>query len=428
MEIGLRINSRLRIPGLMRLLCVALEWAWAVLVVLNGNSVYHANSLKDYHLLELSVAVTYALLLLLLYSGQIRLYSSQMIGVVVLVLHSVIYLCVRQEEISSTDFGFLFVLGLPALYLLFSQLHERGMLTKLISKLNTVVTALAVISLYYWIFGVMLDWLYPNMYTCITWGRFGWIYGYDGLHFEVQLDTTFFPDQYIFRNSGIFAEAPMFNLWLNIALAIELFLRDKPSKFRVLILAVTVFTTMSVTGILFLALTVVLYLILHHQTMGTVKRGFLVALSVVFILPVLVLIISYSMQLKVGTESYEMRLSDYTSGIKLWMQDPVFGSGYGNLQSLMEYTYSPDGVIGFSNSLTAVLGTGGLWMALLFYIPLFGAIFRRWTGDRKLSFFAICVLYLFCTTAYFGRYICVVLVAVEMAFIRRPAKIQKNQN
>ncbi len=425
MERGLRISNSIRLPGLLRLLCFVLEWAWAILVVLNGNTVYHANTLKDYHLLELAVAATYALLLLQLYRGEIRLYSRQMIGAVGLVLYSVVYLCFCQEEISAANFSYLYTLGLPGLYLLFSQLHQRGKLLELIRKLNVVITALAVISLYYWIFGVMLKWFYPNMYTCITWGRFGWIYGYDGLHFEVQLDTTFFPDQLIYRNSGIFAEAPMFNLWLNIALAIEIFLRERISKFRVIILVVTVITTMSVTGIIFIALVVVLYLVLHYRSIGTFQRGFLIALSVVFILPVLVMIISYSMQLKVDTESYQMRLSDYASGVKLWLQYPIFGSGYGNLQTLMEYTYSPDGILGFSNSLTAVLGTGGLWMSVLVYIPHFGAIFTRWSGDKKLSLFALCVLFLFCSTAYFGRYIFVVLLAVDMAFLQRP-KTEQN--
>lgn len=420
MERGIRISSRIRLPGLLAGLCIVLEWVWTILVVLNCNSVYHANTLKDYHLLELSLAATYALLFLQLYSGQIRLYSRQMIGAVGLALYGVIYLCVRQDSISATNFAYLYVMGLPALYLIFSQLHQQGRLLTLLRKLNIVVTVLAVISLFYWIFGVMLEWIRPNMYTCITWGRFGWILGYDGLHFEVQLDTTFFPGQYIYRNSGIFAEAPMFNLWLNIALAIELFLRDRISKFRVLILVVTVFTTMSVTGILFLALAVTLYLILHYQGVGTIRRALVIVISVLFILPVMVGIVNYSMGLKADTVSYQMRLADYLSGFELFLEFPVFGGGYGNLQSLMDYSYSPNGIIGFSNSLTAVLGTGGLWMSALVYIPHFGALFTRWTGSKKLCCFATCVLFLFCSTAYFSRYIFVVLLAAEMAFLYRP--------
>lgn len=99
----------------------------------------------------------------------------------------------------------------------------------------------------------------------------------------------------------------------------------------------------------------------------------------------------------------------------MWMDYPVFGGGYGNLGALLEYIYSPTGVVGFSNSILAVLATGGLWMAILFYIPLVGCLFRKTTGSRNLVLFSICYFYLFCTTAFFSRYLAVVMVAFGLA-------------
>jgi hypothetical protein len=281
---------------------------------------------------------------------------------------------------------------------------------------------LAAISLFFWFFGVVFEVIRPNMRTYITWGRFGWIEGFSGLHFKIQLDTTFFKDQFLYRNSGIFAEAPMLNLWLDFALAIELFMRDKVSRLRITLLVVTIFTTMSLTGFFFLALCLVLNLMRDHHTMSRKRHSFTVALIVVLILPALLVIIVYSMVLKTETQSYLMRLTDYLSGIMLWSDNPIFGSGYGNLRSIMEYSYSPNGTLGFSNSLTAVLGTGGLWMALLFYFPHFGATLQRWSGSKQLSCFAICNLFLFCTTAYFARYLAVTMIALELALLQRPWK------
>lgn len=410
-------NGILRLPPFKRLLPLMLEYGWVLLVILNGNSVYHATTQIEYHLLEWSVVVTYLLLGYHLFVGNIRLMSSRTIGAVVLAVYALAYLAVRHDQISITDFTWLFVLGLPGAYLLFSSFHEKGLLMPLFRKVGDVVCVLAVMSLYFWIFGVMLKRIWPNMYTLISWGRFGWVKGYSGLHFEIQLDTTFFPDAFIYRNSGIFTEAPMLNLWLDIALAIELFLREKPSKVRIVILVVTVFTTMSVTGVVFLALCLAVHLANDRGKIHGLQKGVLICMIIVFVVPAMAWLIGYSMSLKSETQSYLMRLSDYGAGLRLWLDHPIFGSGYANLKSLQEYMYSPDNVIGFSNSLTAVLGTGGLWVAMLFYIPHVAILFTRATGSSRLACFGICYLYLFCTTAYFGRYMAVVFIAFDLAVL-----------
>lgn len=404
-----------------------LEYLWALVVVLNGNSVYNANVMMDYHLLESCIVLTLLLLVVLWYTGRIRVRASWMGVAVALALYDVIYLSVRQDDMSATDFTSLFIMGLPSLFLLFASLHEQGRLIPLIRKLADVTCVLAAISLFYWSFGVILKMIEPNMYTVISWGRQRWIQGYNGLHFQAQVDTTFFADQYLFRNSGIFTEAPMLNLWLDIALAVELFLREKTSGKRVALLAVTVLTTLSVTGFLFLALCVLLYLLKKPDR----KRGRMATLllvSSVILLPVLAVLIGISMTMKADTQSYLMRLTDYSAGVMLWMDHPIFGAGYGNLKSLQAYMYSPDGVLGFSNSLTAVLGTGGLWIAMLFYVPHFGAIFTGWSRDRDLARFSLCYAFLFCSTAYFGRFIAVVMIAFQLALLTQRRRVRTIQD
>ena len=48
------------------------------------------------------------------------------------------------------------------------------------------------------------------------------LFGYFGIHFNTQIESSYGIN--IYRNSSIFTEAPMFNLWLNLALGIELFI------------------------------------------------------------------------------------------------------------------------------------------------------------------------------------------------------------
>lgn len=401
-----------KFPAFGELLLTFFEYCWAFVIILNGNSVYHANALKNYRLLELSVVVTVLLLAAYLALGRIRIKKRNVAMAAGLCLYSLVYFVFRQHRMSSVNFLYLFVIGLPCLFLLFAELHQKGRLLQLIYRIGNVVCILAAISLFFWIFGVVLDVIQPNMSTRINWGTFDRIRGYWGLHFEIQRDTTF--GTLMYRNSGIFAEAPMLNLWTNIALAVELFLKDKSSKLRITLLVITILTTMSTTGIIFIALCIVLKYIGNFRKMKPLAKVFLIVVAMVAI-PVIVYAIYEVMVLKSDTQSFAMRMSDYIGGLKLWWDYPLFGSGYGNLQSLLGYIYSPNGVLGFSNSIMAVLATGGLWMAIPFYGAHIGAMFPKLTGSKSISRFSICYFYLFCTTAFFARYIAVVMVAFGLA-------------
>ncbi len=399
-----------------RRLLTVIEYCWALAVVMNGNTVYHASANTDYYLLELSVILTWLLTGMEIYVRGLSVARWQGVISVLMLFYTSLYLAFCYNDVAVGDFTCLFLLGFPVLLLLFSALHSQGLLIQLLCKMFQVIFILALISLYYWIWGVQLGKLTPNMSATVSWGVFERLPGYDGLHFAFQLDTTFFPDSYIYRNSGIFAEAPMFNLWLDMALAGELFLKKRVSWVKVAVLVVTILTTLSVTGVIFIGGSLALYVISIYPSMSQKARKAVLACTL-SVLPLALLVIGYGLQQKAGTQSYQMRLTDYVAGIQMWKDHLVFGGGYGNLPALLPYIYSPDGVLGFSNSLTGVLGTGGTWMALPFYVSHFGILFPRLSGDKRLSFFGACYLFLFCTTAYFMRYIAVVMMAAGLAIL-----------
>ncbi len=398
---------KIRIPSVSNLLIGILEYLWVIFVILNGNSVYHANSVRNLYLMEGILVLTFLLL-----SANILCYrssptKSSMLGAVALVGYCVVYFCFMQYSMSATNYLEMFIIGAPLTFLLFAELYRHGRLMKLFYKFVDIITILAVVSLVFWFLGEVFQVIKPNGYVDIVWGNFTTVKGYYGIHFAFQLDTTFFPDAYLFRNSSIFSEAPMFNLWLDIALAIEVFLKPKMSKFRVVILVITVFTTLSVTGILFMVLCVILSGLLRIRNMNKAQACAFVLMAIV-VIPLLVAAVITSFNLKVDTRSYEMRLADYVDGFLVWMDYPLFGAGFGNLRALQ--VYSNAGVVGFSNSVTAVLGTGGLWMALLYYIPHVAMMVPKASGSKKIACFGGCMMYLFVTTIFFARYIGLVLL------------------
>ena len=402
---------KVRMPSAPHILMGATEYLWVAYIILNGNSIYHSNATRNLYLLETILVLTFLLLVMNLTFYKCNPSKSGVLGAVIIMAYTAVYFCVMEYKMSASVFLELFIVGAPMLYLLFSELYRHGRLLKLLWKFSDLMCILAVVSLFFWFFGEVFGIIRPNGYVNISWGNFDVVEGYYGIHFAFQRDTTFFPGQDLMRNSGIFSEAPMYNLWLNIAIAIELFLKPKASKPRVVILAVTVCTTLSVTGILFLVLCVFLFALSHIREMNRVQTCIMILMALV-VIPVLAVVVYQSMTLKVDTDSYVMRISDYIGGVELWMDNPFFGAGFGNLLAFKPYVYTPFTVsaAGFSNSIIAVLGTGGAWMALLYYIPHFGIIVPRCTGSKKFSCFGACILYLFITTIFFARFIGVLLV------------------
>lgn len=392
----------------------AVEYCWALLVILNGNSILRAIPGTDSRLMSLTAAMTVFMLVLNLMFGRIGIRKRNFTIAIGLFLYTFVYFVFQYHNMAALNYLCLFVVGLPCLFLLFAELHRKGLLMRLINRFVNLICVLSVISLFFWFFGTLLGFMTPNMTVRINWGGFSTIDGYWGLHFQFQRETTF--DTLLYRNTGVFTEAPMLNFWCNLVLAIELFLKPKASKVRVVVLALTVITTFSITGYFFLALCILLKCLKDFHKGKAIFKAMLILVLLVA-LPVAIRASYEMLVIKAETESFAMRMSDYIGGVKLWLDYPLLGSGFGNLEPLMEYVYSPDGVVGFSNSVAAVLGTGGLWMSLLFYVPHVACVFPRATRSKAFCCFGICILYLFITTIFIGRYLAVVLLALEMAVL-----------
>lgn len=392
----------------------AVEYCWALLIILNGNSILRAIPGKDVRLMPLIAAMTVGLLVLNLMFGKIGIRKRNFSIAVALFLYAFVYFVFQYHNMAATNYLCLFVVGLPCLFLLFAELHRKNRLLQLFGRFVNLICVLSALSLFFWFFGTLLGLMAPNMSTRIAWGGFSSIDGYWGLHFQFQRETTF--STLIYRNTGIFTEAPMLNLWCNLALAFELFLKPKTSKFKVVVFVLTVITTFSITGYFFVALCVLLKCLKDIRKRKAIFKA-LLGLTLLVAVPAAIYAAYELMALKAETESFAMRMSDYVGGVQLWLNYPLIGSGFGNLEPLMEYVYSPDGTVGFSNSVAAVLGTGGLWMSLLYYVPYVMSVFPRATKSRAFACFGICILYLFITTIFIGRYIAVVLIALEMAVL-----------
>ncbi|MDO0824926.1 O-antigen ligase family protein [Desulfosporosinus nitroreducens] len=402
---------KIRVLKPIQLLLLVLECCWATVIILDGNSVYHATVLQNYHLSFLSALLSVSLVAVFLASRFITLTRRDLLFLSCYFIYVIVYLWLKWDYLDVETFVSMFILGVPAMYILFKNINRSGHVFELLYRIADIILLLSVVSIILWYLGSISGIFNTNSGVIIQWGSEKMVYGYWGMQYNLQYDTTFGIQFY--RNSSIFCEAPMFNLWLNIALATEIFLKKKVSRIRVIILCVAILTTMSTTGIIFCILCFGLN---YWNNIEKRKRKMRYVLySTLFILiPVAIIAIQNVMELKAGTLSFAMRMQDYIAGVRVWIENPIFGCGLGNLTPLYQYSYALAGNIGYSNSVFAVLATGGIWMSVLYYVPLFAMVLIGKKANNGLFDFGICCLYLFITTIFFARFISAVLISLGL--------------
>lgn len=174
----------------------------------------------------------------------------------------------------------------------------------------------------------------------------------------------------IIRNSSIFWEPGMYQIFINYCILYVFFLKNtvtKIDKVNVVILTISMITTTSTTGMM---LMIVLYILKLYSIKSKDKLLILVKIftSVAVSIVGLYLII-YMLLGKSNTNSMNARLNDLTIPIRLFLQKPIFGWGFLNYDIYRELS----GNMGNSNGVTTLIyqtGLMGVFMYNIFIIML----------------------------------------------------------
>ena len=266
---------------------------------------------------------------------------------------------------------------------------DRGNGMGLLYKLSNIVTVIAAVSLFCFLFGTLLGWL-PKVSVTYEWGGRTQLCGsYFYLHFESQLTT--FMGQDLLRNCGPFPEAPGFAIFLTVATGVETLLRDRLRPVPCVLLVAAALTTFSTKAILLVALAFVLrYSVRTDRTpMGRkVKRIAVPVIAVAAMGAGLVLLAD-----KLSTESGRIRIDDLLACVKTWLTAPLFGTGYWNDDAVIPFfSYAGRSNNGLSMGLAVVLAQGGLYLLTLYVVPAVLCVLR-FTGEMRRRTAAFFVLY-----------------------------------
>lgn len=345
-------------------------------------------------------------------------YSMNKLSWMIMIL-SIVYLLLTWGKGISNIIISIFIIGIPLLIDYFSLCFKKGRIYDLFYKIEYIVYLLSICSLIIWIIGPILGWVDVNceMRNC-HWGSDRSYKGYFYLLFEAQQEDGTFLSTSILRNSSVFAEAPMFNLWLMISIIVELFLREKIIRKRLIIFVISILTAFSTTGILFLIICFILRL--YNKNVFKSSKH-IKLLNYLFLFVGIIgsyYLISSVLTLKSSSGSYETRMGDFESAIMYLAHNSFLGTGYGDGTNMVDLI----GTKGFSNGFFAVLITGGIYISSIVFIPMIIALFKGIsTGNKTLISLVVCFLYIFITVLCSTH--CWIAVCVAFFYVSVMSKI-----
>ena len=226
-------------------------------------------------------------------------------------------------------------------------------------------------------------------------------------------------DHVIIRNSGAFAESPMFNFVLCVALGAELFFSKKVSKIKVSILVISIISTFSTTGMIYMIMAFVSYLFIHLNDFpklvklkGKIKYIGIGA-GVLLVAVVLLKLISPN-----GQGSMSTRSDHLFACFKTFLEYPLFGCGWSNTGEVLKRAFY---VQGLSVGLVSFMAFGGLILTMVIIVPFILDAKKSIVNHeyRKLAFeFLFIVLFFFTiVNAYPILWLFVAFLAVDDNYI-----------
>lgn len=395
----MKVNSKLEIR-----IKDIFENILAFLLVIECNSVYERMANLDLHFDWMCIAVAF---MLLMSTGSLSRKAVRNTAFILIAI--LIYLIATFYKCNVLTYIYLMCLFLPILMMYLMKNGNVDGVLSIYKKYSTIVECLAVISTVVWFFTEVVSVFSPNMSVNIAWGNEHTVKGVFGLYFECQLENTF--GLYIYRNSGIFCEAPMFSLVLSFALLYELFLRGQIKKNRIAILVIAILTTLTSTGFLILILCFGLsYWKKIENGRNEIKILYLIGMLI--LIPVAYFLSASILEAKSLRGSYSIRIVDYIVGIQAFLKNPLTGSGYGSISQLIEnkasllanYGLRLNGV-GYSNSLTAIIGQGGLYMSILYFAPFIILLTKRTVNNKNYTAWVIVFIALLSLAIFYAKMI-----------------------
>lgn len=327
---------------------------------------------------------------------------------------------------SEKKFIKYFIIVLP-LFVIYLKANLRSCVDDMFApllKFSNLMVLFALISLVYWVLASNLGVIQPTIWIPNEWvGHERLIPTYHFVYYETQ--EAAFMGYNTVRNSGMFEEAPMYNMVLCTALAIEVFIRPRFSRFRVVVLLVTILTTFTTTGFIFL---VILITWLLYRFLGAKFRPLMIGLvpMLIFGMYIVSSFIIEDKKSDSGEGSFISRMRDIENCIDIGLDHPLLGQGLFTKKLTEED--GGNAAYGYSNSLFTLFADGGVYTVFLYLFGLVIIPFQCYNNSNvkwPLAMFSFFLLFTF--TASHFKLLTLLFVAVGLSLYLEINKISSEE-
>lgn len=412
-----------------------LQYVLLTIILLECNSIY--SQLYNYHYYIRGCLIGVAILILLIFlmsdNKKKQMNTSIISKSIFYILVCSFIMLLNSGELNGKIIVILiFIFFLPLMLLYISRLN-RYEFRILLNKFVQIVFIISSVSLFFWLFGSVLKFVSPINQLKVVWGRpYTLMDNYAFVYFDSkQVQGWVITNMFIPRNMSIFAEAPMFAFVILVAMLFNNNFNDytsnKNRKILInIIFIITLFSTISVTGVVCGLLLIFPDLIKFYNNSTTFKKKFFIIIFAVFMLICLPNCIDL-VRNKMSTSSTSARIMDLKNGFHVFTENPFIGKGISHPR---QFENNVETGYGYSNTIIPVLTDGGVILAMI-YISPFIAFIIYMIKSKRLNICDIIVLLVYCiiifTTAVQYRMLLMLLVCIiYYYFILKIKNIKKS--
>lgn len=335
-----------------------LNYILIFLIILDCRSVYvHILGIGIGNIIIIAIIILLSLLILYYNNGKFRLKLLMFILGYYIYISILYFLIVNQSKISFIS---RYMIIFPLLIIYFFEIRKDGAI-ELLKKYSNVIVIISIISLFFYVFGSLLNVIDPTGKVTIQWGNIKSINTYFFIHFDIQIDKIFFIR--LIRNTSIFTEAPMYALHLLIALFATLFYYKRINKFKISIILISIATSLSTTAILLGIFLIIIKYIkkINRSNIKLLIIPFILCIGGYFAINIFID--------KMTTSSYNIRQEDIRAVLYAIKNKYIIGRGFMNNESVAQYMSSFRSNTGLSSAFLIVLLNGGIYFSIFYLLP-----------------------------------------------------------
>lgn len=339
-------------------------------------------------------AMGFTCLLYVCMSTTIKIDSKLSVRLPLLLIVLLVYIALSQYNVQRFLVGFVGIFF--CMYFLSYFLHRKNQMQDFLKAFSNIMLFIACISLFFWLFGSILNILPGRITTTYYWAdRIRTTYTYYYIYFEN-------PTQNLVHNTicnlGIFVESPGYSGFLTYGLLVELLTRKsfsskkelKLSTFKIAIYVVTLITTNSTKGVL--AVMIALFI---EYMFKDVKHSYNFVIKLVLggvLLFIIAIAGTIIVENKLATSSGIVRMDDMLAGLRTFAQNPILGAGYENVDAIIRNQLVSRGNKGLSMGITTLMAYGGLWLSCFYIGAVILSFKNTHSTEQRKKWFLVCTV------------------------------------